>query len=154
MTDFAIAVDIEAPAERTWAVIRDIERWHEWTPTVTSIRRLDEGPLRVGSRARIRQPGLPPAVWRITALDEGREFTWVTGGPGVHVTARHGVEAIARGSQASLSLNFSGWLGPLIARLTRRMNERYLGLEAQGLKMRCERAQASDASQPPAAGGQ
>ena len=150
MTDFAIAVDIDAPAERTWAIIRDIERWHEWTPTVTSIRRLDEGPLRPGSRARIRQPGLPPAVWRITALDEGRAFTWVTGRLGVHVTARHGVEATASGSRASLSLNFSGVLGPLVGRLTRGMNERYLALEAQGLKARCERAPVSSTASPPA----
>jgi hypothetical protein len=56
MTQFSITVEIPAPPDRVWAVMADIERWSDWTPTVTSIRRLDPGPLAVGSRARIRQP--------------------------------------------------------------------------------------------------
>jgi len=41
-------------------------------------------------------------------------------------------------SRATLSLEFSGPLGPLVARLTRGLNTRYLALEAQGLKKRAE----------------
>jgi uncharacterized protein YndB with AHSA1/START domain len=54
MRDFEISVDIAAPPSRVWSVMSDIERWHEWTSTVTSITRLNDGPLRVGARARIR----------------------------------------------------------------------------------------------------
>jgi hypothetical protein len=84
-------------------VLSNIECWPEWTPTVMSIERLDRGTLAVGSRARIRQPKLPPAVWQITELDAGRSFTWVTRSPGVRVTARHWVEAREGGSRATLS---------------------------------------------------
>jgi energy-coupling factor transporter transmembrane protein EcfT len=75
----------------------------------------------------------------VTELDEGRGFTWVTQGPGVRVTARHWVEANKGGSRVTLSLEFSGLLGPLIARLTRNLNERYLALEARGLREHSER---------------
>src|SRR5215218_8712666 len=93
MTHFSITAEIEAPPEHVWAIMRDIERWPEWTPTVTSIQRLDPGPLVVGSRARVRQPKLPPADWRVTSLNEAnRTFTWITRGPGVQVIARHSVE--------------------------------------------------------------
>jgi uncharacterized protein YndB with AHSA1/START domain len=136
MTDFAITIDIAAPPERVWAVMADVERWPEWTPSVTRIQRLDPGPLAVGSRARIRQPGLPPAIWHVSELVEGRSFTWVTRSPGVRVMARHGVEPIAGGTRATLSLRFSGLLGAVVARMTRRLNERYLALEAQGLSER------------------
>ena len=120
--------------------MRDIERWPEWTSTVTSIVRLDRGPLAVGSRARIRQPKLPPALWKVTELDErGRSFTWVNRGPGIRVAARHWVEPSGSGSRATLSIEFSKLLGPLIARLTRGLNERYLAIEAKGLKERSEK---------------
>lgn len=141
--DASITIDIDAPPEIVWGVIRDVERWPEWTPSVTSIRRLDGGPLVAGSRARVRQPRLPPAEWRVTALEDGRGFVWNTRSPGVVVTARHSVEPCSGGSRASLSVEFAGLLGSLVARLTRTLNERYLRLEAEGLKRRSEERRAS-----------
>jgi uncharacterized membrane protein len=56
MRHLSAVADIEAPPELVWAVMRDIESWPTWTPTVTSIRRLDSGRFGVGSRARVRPP--------------------------------------------------------------------------------------------------
>jgi hypothetical protein len=138
MTHFHITIDIQAPLERVWEVLRDIEHWSEWTPTVISVRALNPGPLAVGNGAIVCQPKLLPARWQITEFEEGRSFKWITRVPGLLVTARHSIEDAAGGSRATLSLDFSGPLGPLVARLTRGLNERYLGLEAQGLKRRAE----------------
>jgi hypothetical protein len=134
MKTFSISIDIQALPPRVWAVMADVERWPEWTASVRSVRRLDPGPLTVGSRARIRQPRLPPAVWEVVAVDEGRSFTWVSRGPGVRVTARHEVEPAAGGSCAKLWLEFGGPLGALLARATSGINGRYLGMESAGLK--------------------
>ena len=139
MGNFRYTAEVFALPERVWAALLDVERWPEWTPTVTSLQRLDAGPLAVGSRARIRQPKLRPAEWQVTELDEGaRSFTWVTRSPGVQVTGGHSVEADGGGSRATLSLQFSGLLGPLAACFYRRLNERYLATEAKGLKERSE----------------
>jgi len=146
---FDIAIEIDAPADVVWEVIRDVERWPEWTPTVTSVRRLDTGALRVGSRARIRQPKLPRADWRVTALEDGHGFTWVSSSPGVRVTAHHWVEARGGASRAALSVGFAGLLGSLVGRLTRTLNERYLRLEAEGLKRRSEERAAADTQSRP-----
>jgi len=135
---FSETVDIRATPERVWAVMSRIERWPEWTPSVRRIEHLDRGPLAVGSRARIRQPKLPPVTWRITSFENGRGFTWVTRSPGVSVTAHHVIEATPDGARATVSIQFEGLLGPLWGWLTRRLNERYLGLEATGLKRRSE----------------
>ena len=138
---FGTEVAIAAPPALVWAVMCDVERWSEWTSTVSRIRLLDHGPLALGSRALVHQPRLRPATWRVTELDErARRFTWVMCGPGVAVTARHAVELAGAGSRVTLSIAFSGMLGGLVARLTRGMNERYLETEAQGLKARCEGA--------------
>jgi hypothetical protein len=55
-------------------------------------------------------------------------------GPGIRVIARHGVEPVAGGTRVTLSIEYTGLLGPLIAWL----NRRYLALEAAGLKRRSE----------------
>ena len=140
MAHFGTAVEIQAPPDRVWSVMRDVERWPEWTPSISSVTRLEGGPFDVGSRARVRQPKLLPTVWRVTELEEGRGFTWVTRSAGVRVKARHYVEPTAQGTRATLSLDFSGPLAPLVARLTRGLTERYLALEARGLKQRSEGA--------------
>ena len=138
MRTFSTAIDIQAPPERVWAVWSDVERWPDWTPTMVRIERLDAGPFVAGSRARIRQPAMPAFVWTVTRLDEGRGFTWTTHSPGVVVTAHHTIEPSQNGSRATMSIEYGGPLGGLVAWLTRAMNDRYLRLEAAGLKQRSE----------------
>jgi len=94
MRTFSTDVGIGASPERVWAVMRDVERWHEWTSTVRSIRLRRRSPLRVGSRAFVRQPRLLPAWWVVTDLQDGREFRWISRGPAspswpVTVSTRH-----------------------------------------------------------------
>lgn len=135
----SITVEIAAPAERVWEVLVDVERWSEWTETVTRVRRLDEGPLRSGSRARINQPKIPENEYVVTDLDPGRSFTWVATGPGVTTTARHEVEALpGGGTQVRLAVEQGGWLGSVMGRFYRGLTDRYLANEAAGLKSRCE----------------
>lgn len=138
MTTFSIDIDIRASPERVWAVLSDVERWHEWTPSIIRIERLDSGPLAVGSRARVHQPRLPVNDWQVIALEEGKGFTWIAVNPGVRVTAQHRIEPTDRGSRVLLSTNFEGILGAVVGRLTRELNERYLRFEANGLKDRSE----------------
>ncbi len=69
----------------------DVERWPEWTPTVDSVERLDEGRIHIGAKTRIRQPKLPVAIWEVTELDEGEYFEWVSNAPGIKTTGGHRV---------------------------------------------------------------
>lgn len=137
-TRFSKTIDISAPAQRVWSVMSDVDRWHEWTPSVTGIKRLNNAPLIVGTRAVVRQPKFPPALWKVTAIEPGRSFTWVNTAPGIRVVAHHSVEPAVQGSRATLSIEYDGLLGRLLARLTTGITERYLGLEAKGLKARSE----------------
>ena len=136
--EFRIAVDIAAPPAIVWQVMRDAERWHEWTASVTSIRVLGNGPLAVGSRALIRQPRFPPAVWKVIELVPDRGFTWKSGLPGSWVYAQHQIDPTPSGSRVTLRLRYEGAIGRWLARRTRDITNRYLGLEAAGLKQRSE----------------
>ena len=132
------SIDIQAPPNVVWDVWTDVERWPEWTASVSRVERLDPGPLAVGKRVRIRQPKFPTVVWRVTELDEGRSFAWVSASPGARVTGRHGVEPHAGGTRATAAISYAGPIALLVARLSRSLTERYLGLEAAGLKARSE----------------
>ena len=143
--EFRIEIDIAAAPELVWRVMEDAERWHEWTPSVRSIRVLDK-PLRVGSRALIRQPRFPPALWTVTALDPGRRFTWKSGLPGLWVHAHHAADPIAGGTRVTLRLRYEGAIARLMGRLTRGITNRYLEYEANGLKRRSEETAARAAA--------
>ncbi len=136
--DFSIAVDIHAPPEIVWAVMIDIDRWAEWTPSVRKIERFGSGPIVRGSRVRILQPKVPPAVWQVTELDPGRSFSWKSGSAVAWAVAKHRVEASDVGCRATLSLHFGGPLGGIVACLLKNLNNRYLQMEATGLKRRSE----------------
>jgi uncharacterized membrane protein len=136
-TDFSRTVEISAPPSLVWPVIADVEHWPQWTASVSRVKLLSAGPLQVGSRVRISQPRLPPAFWRVTELNPRAGFTWVSRAPGVLVTARHALEAIAIGTRVTLSIQYVGLLGRLLARWVGELNDRYLEMEVNGLKARC-----------------
>jgi carbon monoxide dehydrogenase subunit G len=131
-------VTIAAPPERVWEVLVDVERWPERIPTVDSVERLDEGPLTVGSRTRLRQPRLPEAVWTVTALAEGSSFTWGSTSPGVRITAGHVVEPHPDGSRLTLAVDVSGPLAPVGWLMTRSLSRQYVETEAVSIKRAAE----------------
>lgn len=137
MTEFSVSIEINAAPDRVLAILLDVEHWPEWTTTVSSIRRMDNQPFGIGSRTQVKQPKLRTAIWEVTEI--GRHgFTWVTRSLGLQIAGRHVVEAKAGGSKVTLSLEFSGFVAPLVARLYRNLSQRYVRMEAEGLKKRSE----------------
>src|SRR5262245_24590069 len=147
-TYFSITVGVSAPAQLVWSVMTDVDRWPEWTRSISRVKRLSPGRLAVGSRVRIHQPKLPPALWRVTELHPGAGFTWVSIAPGLRVTARHALEELTVGCRVTLSIRYEGLFGPWLARWTRRLNDRYLAMEARGLLARCAELAAQRCSLP------
>jgi uncharacterized protein YndB with AHSA1/START domain len=136
---FEVSVEIAAAPDVVWAAWADVERWPEWTASISEIRRLDSGPFGVGSRARIKQPRLPAVVWEVTEADPGRSFVWVTRAPGAVTEAAHRLTPNGDGRvTAALSVRQSGPLGTVFGRLTAGLTRRYLRMEADGIKRRCE----------------
>jgi uncharacterized membrane protein len=127
-------LDIDAPPSVVFALTTDVERWPTLTPTVTSVERLDDGPLRVGSQTRLKQPGQRPTVWTVTAIEPDRLFAWSARTFGMHLTATHLIEPTPTGTSNTLRIDLSGWSAPIVGRLGRRPLRRTLATENDGFR--------------------
>jgi uncharacterized protein YndB with AHSA1/START domain len=143
---FETTVEIDAPEEAVWAALVDAQRWPDWTESMQEVRWLDDDGVRVGARARIKQPGTPALTWTVTELDAGRAFAWEAKSPGVKTVGTHVVKAAAENrSTLTLGLTQSGALAGVVGALTGSRTRKYVRLEADGLKRAAEAAGAGRA---------
>jgi uncharacterized protein YndB with AHSA1/START domain len=136
---FEITRDTVASAALLWAALVDVEAWPVWMTSYTSVRRVDGGPLTVGSQAEVKQPGFSGAIYEVTALTPGKAFTWSTTTAGVRTTARHLVLAEDEHARVKLGVEQSGVLSAPVGLLLGGKIRRFLHVEAAGL---CAAAEA------------
>src|SRR4249920_2329646 len=136
------SITINAPIDVVWSVFTDVERWPTWASSFTSVELID-GPMRLGAKARIRQPRLPIVVWEVTKWEPGRSWTWTATSPGARTQASHVLTRSGEGTVAEQSIIPSGPLGRLAAFVWRSLTRRYLATEAAGLKQRSEQVAAA-----------
>ena len=134
---YETTVDINAPVDAIWSVLSDVATWPEWTQSIRDVELLAPQPLRLGSRARVRQPKLPTAVWEVTDFQPGRSFTWVNRSPGMTSTGVHEIVGTADQPRVRLMIDQSGPLS-FLARPFLPLTRKYVAMEAAGLKKRCE----------------
>lgn len=75
-----VSIDIDAPAERVYALVADLPRMGEWSPETTQVRWRDGVTVPVvGARFRGYQRRGALRWWTdglVTAADPGRELSW------------------------------------------------------------------------------
>lgn len=138
MVTFSKEIEIQEFAEVIWSVMIDVERWNEWTTTITRIKKLNQGSLSKGTRLLVEQPKLPQAIWSVSEIEVGKSFTMAKGNLFLRVEARHKLETIRNGTLVTLSLVFSGLFAKWVAKKYRLLMEEYLAIEAAGLKTESE----------------
>jgi uncharacterized membrane protein len=136
--DIEQTIEIDAPPEVVWSVMQDVERWPEWTASTQRVKRLDDGPFALGSRARIKQPGFPEVEWQVTSIEPGRSFAWETRAPGQHMVGIHRIEPTDSGSRVTLGVRSSGPVAVVIGLLFGGRARNFVEIEARGLKRRSE----------------
>jgi uncharacterized membrane protein len=136
-------LQIDAPIDVVWRLTADVESWPSVTPTMTSIERLDDGPITVGSRARVKQPGQRAAVWTVTGLDPNRLFEWRTSVLGMQMIGRHELAEVDGGTRNRLSLELTGRGSGVFGKLIGKKISQSIGTENAGFKSHAESATAS-----------
>jgi uncharacterized membrane protein len=133
-----VTTTVDAPADLVWRTVEDVEKWPEWTPTMTEIH-LHGDDLRDGSTATVRQPKQPVRTWTVTEVVEGRSFTWTSTGRGLRMSAEHAVATEDGRTNVRLTFSLAGPLAPLATLLAGRLIRQAVDTEAASLKKWCER---------------
>ena len=136
---FEQSIEIDAPQQRVWDVLSDIEAWPQRIETVDSVELLTPAPITPGSRLRLKQPKLPEGTWDVTVWDAPSFFEWTQKTGGATSVAGHRVEALGNGrARLTLTLDMRGPLIAVVALFYRKLTNRYMALEAEGMKRAAE----------------
>jgi carbon monoxide dehydrogenase subunit G len=132
-------IKINAPPDRVWTVMKDVERWPEWTESMKSVERLDKGDFGLGSKAKLKIRRSPNAnVWTVTELTPNRSFTWETNSGGVKGVATHVIEPDGNSSKVTLTVDLSGPVATIFSPIIAGQSRKNVDMEAEGLKRRSE----------------
>ena len=138
---FEKSIDIDAPQQRVWDVLSALEAWPQRIETVDTVELLTPAPITKGSRVRLKQPKLPESTWDITVWHAPSYFEWTQKEAGTTSVAGHHVEALGEGrARLTLTLDMRGFLIPIIALFYKKLTNRYMNLEAEGMKRAAESA--------------
>jgi uncharacterized membrane protein len=136
---FEKSIDIDAGQQRVWDVLSDLEGWPNHIETVDSVQLLTPAPVTQGSLLRLKQPKLPEGEWLVTVWDAPSYFEYRQESGGVTIDAGHRVEALAEGrSRLTLTLDMRGFLVPVVGLFYKGQTNRYMTLEAEGMKRAAE----------------
>lgn len=140
-----VARTTKASAHDIWPVLSDVESWPALLPTFDKVTRLHaDGPVGVGAKFEVRQPGLPKAVYQITEWQPTTLFTWESPAPGVRSTASHRLEETPEGTRIVLTMTWSGPLAWLARKLYGSKARRFMTQEAEGIARAAEDAGQAD----------
>ena len=136
---FEKTIDIDAPQQRVWDVLSDLAAWPQRIETVEVVELMTPPPITRGTRVRLKQPKLPEGTWDITVWDAPSYFEWTQKTGGVTSVAGHRVDALGDGrARLTLTLDMRGLLIPVIGLFYRDLTNRYMNLEAEGMKRAAE----------------
>lgn len=131
---FLFARESSLSTDALWDRVRNVEEWPQRTASITSAHVVGEGPLVMGSRIVINQPGAPEATWTVTEYTEGNSFVYEMRRAGLVTTAHHVVEEeMPTGSSLTLIFSMQGRLARVWGFLMGRKIRKFLELEANGL---------------------
>ena len=136
---FEKSIEIDAPQQRVWDVLSDLQAWPRRIETVDEVEPLTPTPITKGSQVRLKQPKLPEGTWDITIWDAPSYFEWTQKTSGITSVAGHRVEALGDGrARLTLTLDMRGVLIPVMALFYKGLTNRYMNLEAEGMKRAAE----------------
>jgi uncharacterized membrane protein len=130
---------IDAPPKDIFTVLMHLDRWNLWTESITEMSILNNDEPEPGSKIKVLQPKLPPAIWTITKIDPNKTLTWQKKSFGLNMRSEHLIINETNETSVTIRMTYEGPLAGLFYNLTRRLTDRYMTMEINGLKRECEK---------------
>lgn len=138
-------IPIAGSVDAVWAYLSDVERWHEWAPTVLEARIAGGAPFRPGARIEQRAKGIlgtsRERSQQVTAVEEPRAMAFA--GPLGTSQARWGMELEPLDEQRTdtmmwIEVDLQGVMRAIPARLLEGRIQRVSDLEMTLIKSAIE----------------
>jgi uncharacterized membrane protein len=122
--DLRQTVDLDASSERTFEVLREVEKWPVWLSFLRSVRLLEPGPVTLGSEIAVRSaiPGDDEELFEVDRMIDGHVLSLV-GFYSVRRRFEFRVESRASRARLVASIDYpsyGGAVGAIVDRLTAR----------------------------------
>jgi carbon monoxide dehydrogenase subunit G len=122
---FSASAVINAPPEKVFALVDDLEGWPRWIPSIKQIEKITEGPLQEGSQIRVTaKSGIAiTLLMTITEFVPGQRGVLEGSVLGTRMTRFYNFERIDEGTRLTAGGDVSGLLAFLIRRGGQRLSE-------------------------------
>ncbi|UCG83191.1 MAG: SRPBCC family protein [Dehalococcoidia bacterium] len=122
---FSASALINAPPEKVFALVDDLEGWPQWIPSIKKIEKITEGPLQEGSQIRVTvKSGITiKLLMTITEFIPGQRGVLEGSVLGTKMTRFYNLESIDDGTKLTAGGDVSGLLAFLIRRGGQRLSE-------------------------------
>ena len=122
---FSSSVVIDAPPERVFSLVDNLEEWPQWIPSITRIEKLSDGPLKEGSQIRVTaKSGITvKLLMTITEFVPGQRGVMQGKVLGVRMTRYYTFESVEGGTKLTAGGEVSGILAFLIRRGGQRVSD-------------------------------
>ena len=131
------AIEIDASAEKIWALVVDIHRWPQWNSAVETARL--EGPFEIGAVFKWKSGGLGIRS-TIQDIDPLRRLVWTGKTLGTRAVHSWSFEDTGTGVVVTTSETFDGWPPTIMPRTMQKMLDETLPALLTSLKAAAERA--------------
>jgi carbon monoxide dehydrogenase subunit G len=134
---FGASVEINTTSEKAWALVKNVEEWPSWIPSLKKIEKVTKGPMDVGSRVLVVARSLITVnlLMTITEFVPGRRVVMEGKVLGVKMTRYYEMEPVA---QNKAKLTAGGEVSGLLAFLVRRGGQKLSEEIVQALKKKVE----------------
>ncbi len=124
---------IEGSQEQVWKAVVDFPARPHWSPRVKEARFLDEGPLQVESRIRLKVDR-DRFTSTVVEMHPPERLVLLVKGPGFRVTHSYQLRRKEDKTEVTMSGDFGGLIGKLVVRFMRRSVRRDLTDELAAIK--------------------